>query len=216
MTDRSRDLLTMMKQTAGDAWPELLQEATVSLLVEALLQESGQPDVTHMFEARMSASLVLSLLTASSRLVKYRCPAVEYLCVDWQRVILDKMHNGYCIIVCMHGRLCACFHAGGCTLQPVATTHLGYYTKHNAIPNPNPGALRCRWSPRRCGMLQWLSTTKAERTRRGCAKHGVGWSARACPGLLLILYAMWPLHMQSQRKVVPAKVSLFFTRISLQ
>ena len=79
MTDRSRDLLTILKQTAGDAWPEVLQEATVSLLVEALLQESGQTDVTHLFEARTSASLVLSILTASVRLVKLRCTAVEYL-----------------------------------------------------------------------------------------------------------------------------------------
>ena len=59
MTDRSRDLLTMLKQTAGDAWPDPLQEATVSLLAEALLQESDQSDVTHLFEARTSASLVL-------------------------------------------------------------------------------------------------------------------------------------------------------------
>ena len=125
MTDRSRDLLTIMKQTAGDAWPEVLQEATVSLLVEALLQESGQTDVTHLFEARTSASLVLSILTVSSRLVKLRCTAVEYLCVDWQCVGLDKMHNGYCSIVCMHGRLSACFHAGLCPLQHVATTHIG-------------------------------------------------------------------------------------------
>ena len=79
MTDRSRSLLTSVKHTAGSTWPEALQEATVLLLVEALLQESGQLDVTHLFEARTSVSLVLSILTASSRVVKYRCPAVEYL-----------------------------------------------------------------------------------------------------------------------------------------
>ena len=85
MTDRSRNLLTMVKQTAGDAWPEFLQEATVSLLAEAQLQESGQPDVTHLFEAHTSASLVLFVLPYSSRVVKHRCEAVERLCTyrEW-------------------------------------------------------------------------------------------------------------------------------------
>lgn len=49
MSDRSRGLLTMMKQTAGALWPQLLQKATASRLAEALLQETDQPDVAHMF-----------------------------------------------------------------------------------------------------------------------------------------------------------------------
>ena len=68
MTDRSCNLLTMLKQTAGGAWPEVLQEATASLLAEALLQEPGQPDVTHLFEARIAASLVSSLLLCFAKL----------------------------------------------------------------------------------------------------------------------------------------------------
>lgn len=54
----SHDLLAMLKQTRGVQWPTSLQPETASLLAQALLQEPGQPDVTHMFEARTSAILV--------------------------------------------------------------------------------------------------------------------------------------------------------------
>lgn len=70
-----------MKHSAGDAWPEFLQEATVPPLAEALLQES-ELDVTHVFEARISAGLVLSLMASFSRVVKHRCLAVGHLCSD--------------------------------------------------------------------------------------------------------------------------------------
>lgn len=62
VTEQSRSLLTLMKQTAGALWPQLLHEATASRLTEALLQEPDQLDVAHMFEVRTAASLVKSPL----------------------------------------------------------------------------------------------------------------------------------------------------------
>lgn len=58
MTARSRDLLALLKQAAGAQWPTSISPATASLLAQALLQEPGQPDVTYLFEARTTASLV--------------------------------------------------------------------------------------------------------------------------------------------------------------
>ena len=60
MSGRSRSLLALMKHTARTLWPQLLQEATASLLTEALLQETDQPEIAHMFEKRTAASLVCS------------------------------------------------------------------------------------------------------------------------------------------------------------
>ncbi|KAL3161708.1 hypothetical protein ABBQ38_008807 [Trebouxia sp. C0009 RCD-2024] len=57
MTARSRDLLAMLKQAAGVQWPTALPPATTLLLAQPLLQEPGQPDVGHLFEARIAASL---------------------------------------------------------------------------------------------------------------------------------------------------------------
>ncbi|KAL3162334.1 hypothetical protein ABBQ32_010017 [Trebouxia sp. C0010 RCD-2024] len=59
MSNRSRRLLTMMKQTAGLHWPQHLHEATASLLTEALLQEPHPLEIAHMFEERTAASLAV-------------------------------------------------------------------------------------------------------------------------------------------------------------
>lgn len=58
VTAVTQDLLAMLKQSSGDRWPIPLRPATASLLAEALLQEPGQPDVTHLFEARSAAEQV--------------------------------------------------------------------------------------------------------------------------------------------------------------
>ena len=62
ITEQSRSLLTLMKQTAGALWPQLLHEASVSRLTAALLQEPDQLDAAHMVEMRTAASLVTSPL----------------------------------------------------------------------------------------------------------------------------------------------------------
>lgn len=66
MSNRSRRLLTMMKQTAGLHWPQHLHEATASLLTEALLQEPHPLEIAHMFEERTAASLVPSSVASTS------------------------------------------------------------------------------------------------------------------------------------------------------
>lgn len=48
MVARSHDLLTMLKQAAGTAWPQALQPATVSLLAGVLLHQPGHTDITEM------------------------------------------------------------------------------------------------------------------------------------------------------------------------
>ena len=61
MNASTRDLLTMVKQAAGNAWAEVLQPATAIGLAKALMRESGQSDVIKIYEARRAAQQVSPL-----------------------------------------------------------------------------------------------------------------------------------------------------------
>ena len=62
MTANTHDILAMLKQSSRERWPASLPPATVTLLGEALLQEPGQPNVTHLLKARSTAKQVLCMV----------------------------------------------------------------------------------------------------------------------------------------------------------